>query len=128
MKTDRDECLYNASADDLKAIRAHPGLTSGGQPFDWYVQDIVNSGKWRLERVRADALGLKRPGRPQDQSYYPVHCHLPARQRLDIYSRLLNMIRSAWSVIGAPIVALCKEPHDLWRELGLDHDMCGCEQ
>jgi len=55
-----------------------------------------------------------------------LHYHLPRPQRLEIYGQLLNTIRSAWSGIGAPIVALCKEPGDLRRELGLDHDMCNC--
>jgi DNA repair photolyase len=55
-----------------------------------------------------------------------AHYHLPKHQRREIYGQLLNMIRSAWPGTGTPIVAFCKEPRDLRRELGLDHDMCNC--
>ena len=55
-----------------------------------------------------------------------AHYHLPKPQRTEIYSQILNMIRNAWPTATLPIVALCKEPRDLRRELGLDHDMCNC--
>lgn len=38
-----------------------PGLTSQGKPFDFHEQEMVRSGKWRLEVVPAEVLGLARP-------------------------------------------------------------------
>ncbi len=55
-----------------------------------------------------------------------LHYHLPRAPRLEIYGYLLNTIRAAWSGIGAPAVALCKESRDLRREVGLDHGVCNC--
>ena len=61
MEIDKKEYLYDASREELEAIRTQPGTTSDGKPFDWYVQDMVGHGRLRLECVRADVLGLKRP-------------------------------------------------------------------
>ena len=72
---------------------------------------------WGLSAMEWTPAALERDG---------AYCHLPRLQRLEIYGQLLNTIRSAWSGLGAPIVALCKEPHDLQRELGLDHKTCNC--
>jgi len=51
----------NISSEELGLIRAKPGKTAAGKPFDWYVKQKVDSGEWRLECVSADVLGLSRP-------------------------------------------------------------------
>jgi len=53
--------LYDASPDELRAIRTTPEATSSGRPFDWYVEERLASGAWHLECIRPDVLGLARP-------------------------------------------------------------------
>jgi DNA repair photolyase len=72
---------------------------------------------WGLPAMEWEPSGLEHDG---------AHYHLPKHQRMEIYSHLLSTIRAAWYGVGAPVVALCKEPRDLRRELGLDHNMCNC--
>ena len=42
-------------------IHTTPGTTRDGKPFDFYEKKMVDTGKWRLERVPAETLGLCRP-------------------------------------------------------------------
>ena len=75
------------------------------------------SGRWGLPPMEWTPPVLEHDG---------WHYHLPGSLRREVYTQLLGAIRSAWSGVGVPIVALCKEPHDLQHELGLDHDLCNC--
>ena len=44
-----------------------------------------------------------------------------------IYTTLTKAITSAWKKAGhTPLVALCKEPKELRREVGLLHGECNC--
>jgi DNA repair photolyase len=58
---ERAEYSYDASPAELERIRVHPGRTSAGKSFDWYVNEKAARGEWRLECIRADVLGLQRP-------------------------------------------------------------------
>jgi DNA repair photolyase len=57
---DRKENLC-ASHEKQEVVRIVPGLTNEGKPFDWFVQTKVKSGVWRLECIRPQVLGTKRP-------------------------------------------------------------------
>lgn len=46
---------------DIHLIRTKPGKDKSGKPFDAYIQKQMSAGKLRLECIRADVLGLKRP-------------------------------------------------------------------
>jgi len=82
--------LYGASAEELASIRAKPGLTSDGKPFDWLVRAAVESGRWRVECIAREVLGLARsleicrairrtnlikpwPGSDNPGAYCPAH-------------------------------------------------------
>ena len=52
--------IHTPTPSELALIRTTPGTTSTGKPFDAYVSDKLASGKWRLECVRAETLGLSR--------------------------------------------------------------------
>jgi len=61
MQNDRMGYLYRPSPEELREIRTIPGRTARGKPFDWLVRKEVQEGKWRLECVGSDVLGLTRP-------------------------------------------------------------------
>lgn len=52
---------YEPTPDELRQIRTTPGRTASGTPFQDYTDKQVTEGRWRLECVRADVLGLSRP-------------------------------------------------------------------
>lgn len=54
-----------------------------------------------------------------------MHYHIPRGERIAIYRRLAGLIMNAWGDSG-PGVALCKEPHEVKRTVGLDHERCNC--
>ena len=57
-----------------------------------------------------------------------MHYHLPDEQRIDIYRRLMDFIKSSWEHAGhTPIVALCKETRTIREALGMTHSHCNCE-
>ena len=52
---------------------------------------------------------------------------IPIGDRVVIYTTLTKAITSAWKKAGhTPLVALCKEPKELRREVGLLHGECNC--
>jgi len=56
-----------------------------------------------------------------------AHYHLDREQRIEIYRFMARAIEDAWQPhCRPPVVALCKEPRSIRREVGLDHDMCNC--
>mgnify|MGYP006280580073 CR=1 FL=1 len=61
MDTSEKNYLYEATPEELGAIRTTPGKTSSGKPFDHYVRRKVEEGDLRLECLRPDVLGLERP-------------------------------------------------------------------
>ena len=53
--------------------------------------------------------------------------HLPVKDRVEIYTTLTKAISAAWKGTGhMPVVALCKEPKELRRKVGLLHGQCNC--
>jgi len=78
------------SNESIEPVRTMPGTTNEGKSFDWFVQQKVVSGKWRLECIRPEVLGTKRPlevyrakrignlikpwqNLDDDESYCPAH-------------------------------------------------------
>jgi hypothetical protein len=56
------------------------------------------------------------------------HYHVPADERIRVYSFLKQVIHDAWGSTGkVPIVALCKETKGIRIETGLMHEHCNCE-
>ena len=56
-----------------------------------------------------------------------MHYHVNADARMKIYRFLAGSIRDAWrGHAPVPVVALCKEPRPIRKEVGLDHYMCNC--
>jgi hypothetical protein len=79
---------------------------------------LTFSEKWGLPLVEFELLKLIKDG---------MHYHLPAERRIHIYSKIKAMIEKAWKGTGhMPVVALCKEPRNVRRAVGLDHNQCNC--
>ena len=75
----------------LETIRTNPGLTNDGKPFDWYVNEKLQTGVWRLELIDKEIVGVSRPleviradrnknnivkpwpKQDDDESYCPAH-------------------------------------------------------
>ena len=75
--------------------------------------------KWGIPAMEWVPPKLRRDG---------SHYHLPAEDRIRIYSYLRKAIEDAWSGRGpTPIVALCKESARVRAEVGLSHWHCNCE-
>ncbi|MBM4045891.1 MAG: hypothetical protein FJ279_12305 [Planctomycetes bacterium] len=74
---------------------------------------------WGLPPMEWKPTGLEKDG---------DHYHIPLERRIGIYAFLRTAIQDAWGGTGRiPVIALCKEPRLVRREVGLDHDMCNCE-
>ena len=59
---ERDERIAKALGQVTRdAIITNPGQTQGDKPFDWYVQEKIDSGEYREESVDHDTLGLSHP-------------------------------------------------------------------
>jgi len=75
------------------------------------------SEKWGLPPLEWAPEGVEKDG---------AHYHLGKEMRVDIYRFLVDKIRDAWGERRSPIVALCKEPKNIRKEVGIDHDSCNC--
>ena len=74
--------------------------------------------RWGLPPMEWKPPGLEKDG---------MHYHMSVEHRVEIYTFMAAAICDAWRDHGgAPIVALCKEPRCVRKEVGLDHDMCNC--
>jgi DNA repair photolyase len=79
---------------------------------------LIMAGKWGLPPVEWKPMKLMKEG---------SHYHLPADERVKIYSKLREAIDRAWSGTGhRPVVALCKESRTMRSKVGLLHEMCNC--
>jgi DNA repair photolyase len=56
-----NEQTNSGQSEILRLIRTTPGKTKDGKPFDFHEKRMVEEGKWRLELVPAEVLGLSRP-------------------------------------------------------------------
>lgn len=76
------------------------------------------AAKWGLPAMQWEPPTLVKEG---------MHYHVPKAMRAETYRRVAGLIRDAWAGTGhTPTVALCKEPVEIRRAVGLDHDMCNC--
>ncbi len=75
--------------------------------------------KWGLPAMEYVPGKLKKEG---------MHYHMPEKERVDIYQRIISSIKSAWKSTGnVPIIALCKETKNVREALSLNHNHCNCE-
>ena len=54
-----------------------------------------------------------------------MHAHLSRRERVEIYSAIFELVVETWED-RAPAVALCKEPIEVRRAVGVDHELSNC--
>ena len=62
---------------------------------------------------------------PADLEKDGMHSHQSREERVEIYSVIRCLVTKTWHE-QLPLVALCKEPMEVRRGVGVDHEMCNC--
>lgn len=98
----------------LRAIGVRPSYITLGTYREKNPQLDTWCGKWGLPPMEWEPPDLVR-----DDS----HWHLPAARRTEIYAAVTDMIRRR---LPDSRVSLCKETHDIRRNLALCNARCNC--
>ena len=51
--------------------------------------------------------------------------HVTRKERNEIYNTIHDLVTETWPE-HTPVVALCKEPLEVRRAVGVNHEMCNC--
>ena len=52
-----------------------------------------------------------------------MHSHLSRKKRIEVYRTIHELVTETWPE-QTPVVALCKEPQEVRRAVGVNHEMC----
>jgi hypothetical protein len=112
------EALYAALFGDEAAAGARPTRITLGTYRETSRSVRTMARQWGLPELEWLPDELVKEG---------MHYHVPRAERIAVYRTIRDLVADAWK--GAdrpPIVALCKEPLEVRRGLGLVHDLCNC--
>jgi len=67
--------------------------------------------------------------KPTEMTKYGSHYHIKNELRIEIYKTIKNQIEKFRGTGNKlPVVASCKETHDVRKAVGLEHGYCNCQR